>query len=63
MNVKFSEVLNDFLDLRDKLKGDYFDNRAIVDRTRAEYEKKDLEAQLDEMFREIHERVSYNGDE
>jgi hypothetical protein len=50
---KFSEVLEEYLDLRDRLNGDYFDNRPIYSRGIAREDFVDLADELDQIVAKV----------
>lgn len=52
---KFSEVLEEYLDRRDRLNGDYFDDRYLGERVMARTELRDLAHELDAMFIQVKE--------
>jgi hypothetical protein len=47
---KFSEVLEDYLDERDKLNGDYYDNKFIGSRTDGRYRMIEYAQEMDAMI-------------
>jgi predicted CopG family antitoxin len=46
---KFSEVLEEYLEERERQNSDYYDNRYIGDRTEGRYHMIDLRRELDEI--------------
>lgn len=47
--IKFTDVLEEYLTVRDQLKGDYYDNMHIGARLEATYFLRDLANELNEM--------------
>ena len=52
---KFSEVLDEYLDERDRQNSDYYDNRALGDRVRGRQRMIDLSKELDDMIHGVEE--------
>lgn len=50
---KFTEVLEEYLEIRDQLNSDYFDDRYIGERVLARTELKKLADELDVMFSQV----------
>jgi hypothetical protein len=50
MSRKFSEVLDEYLEERERQNGDYYDNRFLDDKTRGRWHMQDLAKELDEMI-------------
>ena len=53
MSRKFSEVLEEYLDERDRQNSDYYDNRYIGSKTIGRYHMEDLAKELDEMVQGV----------
>jgi hypothetical protein len=49
---KFTDVLEEYLDLREQLNSDYYDNRSIQSRSDARESIEELKIELDEFFNE-----------
>ena len=52
---KFSEVLDEYLDERDRQNSDYYDNRASNDRVRGIRRMVDLSKELDDMIHGVND--------
>ena len=52
---KFTEVLEEYLDVREKLNGDYYDHRSIDDKWNARESLEDLKIELDEFFKGVEQ--------
>lgn len=52
---KFSEVLEEYLDERERQNGDYYDNRYIGSKLEGRYRMNDLAKELDEMIQGVEE--------
>ena len=52
---KFTEVLEEYLDLREQLNSDYYDNRYIGCRSAAHESLEELKIELDEFFKGIEQ--------
>ncbi len=52
---KFSEVLDQYLDERDRQNSDYYDNRALGERVRGRQHMIDLSKELDDMIHGVEE--------
>jgi hypothetical protein len=55
MMRKFTEVLEEYLDERDRQNGDYYDNRYIGSRLQGREHMEGLAKELDEMVRGVEE--------
>jgi hypothetical protein len=55
MSRKFSEVLDDYLEERERQNSDYYDNRFLGDKTKGCYRMIDLAKELDEMVQGVEE--------
>lgn len=55
MTRKFTEVLEEYLDYRDRLNGDYYDNRYIGERMEGRYHMQNLEKELNKMVHGVEE--------
>ena len=55
MSRKFSEVLADYLEERERQNGDYYDDRFIGEKTQGCYRMIDLEKELDDMVQGVKE--------
>ena len=51
----FSDVLNEYLDERDRQNSDYYDNRALSDRLNGRQRMMDLSRELDDMINGVEE--------
>lgn len=51
---KFTDVLEEYLDIRERLNSDYYDDRYIEDRTRARYKMQDLANELDDIVEKVN---------
>lgn len=47
---RFTELLEEYLDLRDRLNSDYFDNRRIGERSEAREQLAEVAAEIDDIF-------------
>jgi hypothetical protein len=52
---KFSDVLDEYLDERDRQNSDYYDNRALSDRVNGRQRMMDLSRELDDMINGVEE--------
>ena len=52
---KFSDVLDEYLDERDRQNGDYYDNRALSDRVNGRQRMMDLSRELDDMINGVEQ--------
>ena len=52
---KFSDVLDKYLDERDRQNSDYYDNRALSDRVYGRQRMTDLSKELDDMINGVEE--------
>ena len=52
---KFSDVLDEYLDERDRQNSDYYDNRALSDRLNGRQRMMDLSRELDDMINGVEE--------
>lgn len=52
---KFSEVLEEYLEERDRQTSDYYGNRHIVSRLQGQHRMEDLAKELDEMVQGVEE--------
>jgi predicted CopG family antitoxin len=50
---KFSEVLEEYLEERDRQNSDYYNNRFIGDKTEGQYHMTDLAKELDQMVQGV----------
>ena len=55
MSRKFSEVLEEYLQERERQNSDYYDNRFIGNKSQGRHNMKDLAKQLDEMVQGVEE--------
>lgn len=55
MMKKFSEVLEEYLDERERQNGDYYDNRYLGDKLKGRCRMIDLAKELDEMVHGVEE--------
>lgn len=53
MKQQFTEVLEEYLNERDRQNSNYYDNRYIGDRTKGRYHMIDLAKELDEMVQGV----------
>jgi hypothetical protein len=52
---KFTDVLEEYLDLREQLNSDYYDNRSICSRSDARESIEKLKIELDEFFKGVEQ--------
>lgn len=52
---KFTDVLEEYLEERERQNGDYYDNRFLGSRLEGRYRMNDLAAELDEMVQGVEE--------
>lgn len=55
MTRKFADVLEEYLEERDRQNSDYYDNRWIDDRTKGRWHMQDLAKELNEMVQGVEE--------
>jgi predicted CopG family antitoxin len=55
MTLKFSEVLEEYLQERERQNSDYYDNRFIGTKLQGRHNMEDLAKQLDEMVHGVEE--------
>ncbi len=55
--MKFTELLEEYLDLRDKLNSDYFDNRFIGERSQAREQLAEIAAEIDDIFDRMESKI------
>jgi hypothetical protein len=50
---KFTDILEEYLNVREQLNSDYYDNQSIASRTEARYYMKDLANELDDIIEKV----------
>jgi len=51
---KFSDILEEYLDIRERLSSDYYDGRYIGERTSAKYQLQNLAKELDDIIEKVN---------
>ena len=51
---KFTDILEEYLNVRERLNSDYYDGRYIGERTSARYQLQNLAKELDDIIKKVN---------